>query len=250
MQPPPFLREIRYTFFMDEKCRICGNTGGNRTHTAREMMFGTRDEFRYIECAECGTLQIAEIPDLAKYYPADYYSLVPADEGEVRRSLKRRIASRLIANYHIKKRGIIGKKLANGGSWAAVLFPEYLKRFPGKLSLDSRILDFGSGSGRTLRILANFGFRSLSGADAFIEKDIVHPGGVTIRKKHLIELAPSFDIVMLHHVFEHLPDPKETLAQIRRLLVPNGTAIIRMPIKNYAWKKYGVDWVQLDPPRH
>ncbi len=213
-------------------------------------MFGTRDEFRYIECAKCETLQIAEIPDLAKYYPPEYYSLAPADKGEVRRSLKRRIASRLIGSYQIKKRGLIGKRLANGGSWAAMLYPKYLKNFPGPLSLDSRILDHGTGSGRTLRILANFGFRSLTGTDAFIEHDIVHPGGVTIRKKDLRELDPAFDIIMLHHVFEHIAEPKETLLQIHRLLAGGGTAVIRIPLKNYAWQKYGVNWVQLDPPRH
>lgn len=250
MQPPPFRIRLVILLFMNVKCRICGNAAGNEMHTAREMMFGTRDEFRYIECAKCGTLQIAEIPDLAKYYPPEYYSLAPADKGEVRRGLKRRIASRLIANYHIKKRGFIGKKLANGGSWAALLYPEYLKNFPGRLSLDSRILDHGSGNGRTLQILSNFGFRSLMGIDAFIEKDIVHPGGVAIYKKELKDLEPSFDIIMLHHVFEHLPEPNETLAEIHRLLGDDGTAILRMPVKNYAWQKYGVNWVQLDPPRH
>jgi len=29
----------------------------------REMMYGFRDEFIYIECSECGCLQIAEIPE-------------------------------------------------------------------------------------------------------------------------------------------------------------------------------------------
>ena len=29
-------------------CRICGNESGNKTHKAREMMFGTRDEFHYL----------------------------------------------------------------------------------------------------------------------------------------------------------------------------------------------------------
>ena len=217
---------------------------------AREMMFGTRDEFRYIECGDCGTLQIVKIPDLAKYYPPEYYSLAPAAEGEVHRGIKRRIAGRFIANYHTKNRSVIGKRLADGNSWSAILFPEYLKNFPGELTRESRILDYGCGSGRTLRILANFGFRSLVGADAFIEKDIVHPGGVTIYKKDLKDLEPPFDLIMLHHVFEHLPDPKESLAHIHRLLSDNGTAIIRIPVVNYAWKKYGINWVQLDPPRH
>ncbi len=35
-------------------CRICGNGDGNRTFEAREMMFGTREAFGYLECARCG----------------------------------------------------------------------------------------------------------------------------------------------------------------------------------------------------
>lgn len=39
------------------------------------MMFGFRNEFTYIECAVCGTVQIEEVPtDIAEYYPGDYYS--------------------------------------------------------------------------------------------------------------------------------------------------------------------------------
>src|SRR5687767_10644147 len=57
-------------------CRICGNQTGNRSHVAREMMFGYRDSFEYVECGECGCLQIREVPpDLSRYYPDEYHSL-------------------------------------------------------------------------------------------------------------------------------------------------------------------------------
>ena len=60
-------------------CRICRNIEGNSAHFPKEMMFGWREEFEYLECARCGCLQIAEIPsDLAKYYPReDYYAYKP-----------------------------------------------------------------------------------------------------------------------------------------------------------------------------
>ena len=36
-----------------------------------------------------------------------------------------------------------------------------------------------------------------------------------------------------------------------RLLSPHGVCIIRMPtVSSYAWPHYGVNWVQLDAPRH
>ena len=55
-------------------CRICRNEHGNTSFQAREMMFGFGDEFEYVECAQCGCLQIRSYPaDLSKYYPSNYY---------------------------------------------------------------------------------------------------------------------------------------------------------------------------------
>ena len=60
-------------------CRICGNADGNTAYDVREMMFGTREIFRYFRCAACGCLQIAEVPaDLSAYYPPDYCSFKPS----------------------------------------------------------------------------------------------------------------------------------------------------------------------------
>jgi predicted SAM-dependent methyltransferase len=55
---------------------------------------------------------------------------------------------------------------------------------------------------------------------------------------------------MFHHSFEHLEDPDGTLREAHRLLKDNGYMLIRIPVINFAWEKYGVNWVQLDPPRH
>src|SRR5689334_12260350 len=53
-------------------CRICGTRSGHRRYIAKEMMFGTREEFECFLCSECGCLQIQDIPaDLSKYYPSD-----------------------------------------------------------------------------------------------------------------------------------------------------------------------------------
>lgn len=56
-------------------CKVCGDDSEKMTYTAREMMFGTQDEFLYFECPGCGCVQIAEIPeDVSAYYPDYYYS--------------------------------------------------------------------------------------------------------------------------------------------------------------------------------
>src|SRR3981081_1458949 len=85
-------------------CRICG--GRELGHlTAREMMFGRREEFPYQECRSCGCVQISEYPkNIGDYYPADYYSYedsrtTPADaaislRNGVMRTIKRSLMYR------------------------------------------------------------------------------------------------------------------------------------------------------------
>jgi predicted SAM-dependent methyltransferase len=61
----------------------------------------------------------------------------------------------------------------------------------------------------------------------------------------------TFDLITLHHVFEHLPDPIETLKAIEKLLNPQGIILIRVPIADsWAYEHYKENWFALDPPRH
>jgi SAM-dependent methyltransferase len=230
-------------------CRICGNADGNVVHRTREMMFGTRDEFDYLECRACGSLQIAEIPDLAPYYPKNYYSL-EADGTGLNHGLKTKIAARLAANYFVYGRNPLGRYFARNREWISWTFPPSLREPLLKINFQTRILDFGSGGGQLLQRLHFSGFRDLTGADAFIDADIVYPNGVRILKKSLGEIEPFYDLVMLHHSFEHLPAPLESLQGVARLLRPGSFCLVRIPVVAYAWEKYGVNWVQLDPPRH
>jgi len=235
---------------MPSPCQICGNPDENRIHKAREMMLGTRDVFEYLECGKCGTLQIVEVQDLSKYYPRHYYSIDPSAPVEVARKFRRRAAAKLVGRFLITGRSPLGKYLSEKRPGVRKLFPKSLLDPILGLNFESKILDFGCGNGQLLRTLYHFGFRDLTGADAFIDSDIAGPGGIMIYKQPLDKLFESFDLIMLNHSFEHLRDPRESLRHIYRLLNANGTALIRIPVVNYAWEKYGVNWVQLDPPRH
>ena len=234
---------------MTNICRICGNAEKNLVHKTREMMFGTRDEFDYLECDKCGTLQIVEIPDLSRYYPKDYYSLA-AEENFLGKSLRRRVAARLTGKYFLNQRNFPGKLVAKKEKWLEFYFPNSLREQLLELNFHSKILDFGCGSGNLLQNLYHFGFRNLTGADAFIEKNIFYPNNIKIYKRPLSKIEGLFDLVMLHHSFEHLPNPLESLREIRDLLPGGKFCLIRIPLASFAWQKYGVNWVQLDPPRH
>lgn len=231
-------------------CRICQNQQHNRLHTVREMMFGYRNTFRYLECGSCGCLQLVEQPDdLAKYYPEDYYSYQGRSEDviiqrSVSKTVKRRLKAWLL-DYYLQGNSVAGK----------LLHAKFSGYYPwirhNMLTSHSRILDVGCGSGELLLRMYNDGFRDLTGIDPYIPEDIRYSCGITIHKQELTDLQGTFDCIMLHHAFEHMDHPADVLRTINHLLSDNGIVLIRIPVADsFAWKKYGVNWVQLDAPRH
>ncbi|MBC8287780.1 MAG: class I SAM-dependent methyltransferase [Nitrospinae bacterium] len=228
-------------------CRICGDSGEHPVYTAREMMFGLKEEFSYFQCAKCQCLQISEFPsDMSHYYPQDYYSLSQSPESLYPNPIES-WARRNRDRYAVLKKGVWGRLVS-------LLHPAELDMAclsHMKLNRKSRIVDVGCGTGFLLYFLKEAGFENVSGVEPHIDADINYANGLVIKKDHVHELSEEQDIIMFHHSFEHLPDPIETLEVVRRLLPPGGICMLRIPlVSSEAWKKYGTHWVQLDAPRH
>jgi SAM-dependent methyltransferase len=228
----------------EKPCRICGNATDNKSFIAQELAYGMRDEFEYVECGACGCLQIAEVPsDLSKYYPSNYYSYAKR---------KSRFHPSKVLRYlwRVAKQGSFRTLFSRFRRLGAPPdYEVYLKE--GRIRLDSRILDVGCGSGELIFQMARAGFKNLTGIDPFLGSEPFRHPSIQVHRKSLFELEGQFDYVMLHHSFEHMEDPKKALLRAHELLADNGSLLIRIPVAgSYAWKKYGVNWVQLDAPRH
>lgn len=223
-------------------CRVCGSSGDFAVYRAREMFYGTREAFDYFQCAECGCLQIREIPeDIGRYYPDNYYSKNVSHEQLVQ---ERRVRGFIRSLKHY---------LSNPGKSRARLKDKDLSVIPSLgMQRDDWILDVGCGAGRLPYIMKEAGFRNVYGADPFIDRELVYANGLTIYKKSIDQMAgdPAWDFIMFHHSFEHVPNPLEVLTQAKTMLKDSGRLVIRIPVVGYAWEKYGVDWYQLDAPRH
>lgn len=219
-------------------------------------MFGTREEFCYFQCSDCGCLQITEIPsDIARHYPDRYYSLARNHEPPP-------ATWRAFLQKQRYRAMLFGKGQLLGALLARIvtirnLRLDYVLPMAKVLQLarvrdySARFLDIGCGAWSDwLASLRAMGFRQLMGADPFVSGDVAKDG-ITILKRNIAEVTGSFDLITFHHSLEHIADQQATLAAARALLAPGGVVLVRIPtVSSFAWEHYQTNWVEMDAPRH
>ncbi len=232
-------------------CPYCGHEHAEILR-AEERMLGLGESFEYTRCLGCGAMELAQIPtDLGRYYPSNYYSFHPA-EPQYAPSGWRAPLTRLQHRATVFGTGGIGGLLARRHkSWQAVEINRWLKHCPNR-SFNARVLDVGCGNGLRLCRMFEIGYSDLTGVDPFVAADRSIRPGLRVRKQQLSEHRDGpYDLIMLHHSLEHMPDHGRVLTDINRLLSPKGACLIRIPMAgNRLISRYGARWVEWDAPRH
>ncbi|HEY5249672.1 MAG TPA: class I SAM-dependent methyltransferase, partial [Dermatophilaceae bacterium] len=115
----------------------------------------------------------------------------------------------------------------------------------------TRVLDVGCGSGMLVFALGLAGMTDVTGVDPFMSAEHDLSTGGRLRRQDLSKVEGSYDLIMFHHSFEHVPDPEASLREALKRLTPGGRVLIRMPTpSSHCFETYGAAWVQLDAPRH
>ncbi len=231
----------------DDTCDLCGNTEGNQHHTVREMLFGTRDEFHYFQCGNCKCWRLLDIPeDLSAYYPNDYYAFSNRTMG-TGQQLKHLLRLPFLWFYMTVPSNTIKQLIQT-----LLGIPEDIHVLTQLgITPHARILDVGCGSGKLLIKLHRRGFTDLVGIDKFIDDDIHYTHGLRIIKGETDQIEDTYDVVLSNHSFEHLLNPREGMADLRRLMRDDGAIVLRTPnADSYACRTYNGHWFALDPPRH
>lgn len=239
--------DTSYTTF----CLACESTKGIR-HLAKEKMFGLGGAFLYLECAKCGSLRLLDPPQVLKhYYPPGYYSHAQTCD------ITARIPDFLAGmDLSVTAPAWTAFARATTTEHRRAIIEDCIRRaiqfyFCEALSHDARILDVGAGTGAFVYWLRRIGFSRAIGIDPYIPEDLRLGCETLVEKGELKDVDGGWDIVIFNHSLEHVSDAVSTLHQVVKRLVHGGRCLIRIPMaSSWAWKHYGIDWVQLDAPRH
>ncbi len=231
-----------------QACPLCAGSS-KPAFTGRDQLMGLPGEFRYLECCQCGAVYQSPLPDaqaIASYYPDSYlgHDQLPVSKafGWLRRAV-------LASRYGYSVFAASGIQLLIGRIAATIFYRDEIPLQDGGAALD-----VGCGNGKFVQKLNALGWQaqgvefSKSAAEAGIEAGLEITVG-TLEDAQFED--GSFSLITARHLIEHLPDPKQFMAEIRRLFRPGGRLLIRTPNSNALGRRwFGANWYANDPPRH
>ncbi len=116
------------------------------------------------------------------------------------------------------------------------------------------LLDIGCGTGDFLATAVKNGWEITGIEPDEKARSIANSktNNAVFETEELEKLSPkSFDVITLWHVLEHLSNLENHIAQLKRLLKPNGSLVIAVPnYKSYDAQYYKHFWAAFDVPRH
>jgi 2-polyprenyl-3-methyl-5-hydroxy-6-metoxy-1,4-benzoquinol methylase len=205
-------------------CDLCGSRDNRLVLQVQDTNCHFEGVFNIVQCLSCGLVYLNPRPDarsIGRYYPEDYRCFQSGKA--IRRDLDK-------ISPFISSLCQLGVK-------------------PG------RILDIGCGAGDFIVSAHQSGWQ-VAGVEpneparhrcnSRLGWEAVQP---TLEEAAFP--AQSFQVVTLWHVLEHTNSPKETLAEVHRILAPGGLVAIAVPnFDSIDRRIHGRGWFFLAAPRH
>lgn len=214
---------------MNNKCPWCGSNKAQINLWLKDE-FLTKKDFHICECLNCGLLYTMPRPSKEKigaYYKSDeYYSHQENKKGFVPRLYEAIKKINLKHKFRLASRDLpVGK-----------------------------LLDIGCGVGDFLHVAENKGWQCTGVEPSEEAREIARQRikGDLLYSEDLEQLPDqSFDLITMWHVLEHVDDLKWQVAQLQRLIKPNGRIVIAVPnYRSYDGRFYNAFWAAYDVPRH
>lgn len=208
-------------------CPVCGSKEVRPFLSSEDFHFGSEGTYSTSRCSECDLVYLdpmMTITELSKHYPADYYSFTPPVLNNGLR-------------YKLSK--LVGFRTQT-----------YLPPFahPGVM------LDLGCGAGQYLLEMQAHGWQVFGSELSRQAAAAGQHAGLDIRPGELMEAgfkSNQFDFIRSNHSFEHIPNPREVLEEIGRILKQDGWLMIGVPnIDSFPARFFGKHWWHLSLPIH
>lgn len=207
----------------------------------RIFWYDSPERFSYVECLNCGCVYLRERPtidEIRLYYPPEKQMW------------------RETWQYNLVRTGVRGRYIPTNPvhsflGWAL----DKVFLLPPKDSPQPRLLDIGGGNFKATKAYSEAGFECY-GIDinpetvAFARNTL----GLDVRQEPFEATsfpANHFDIVLMHHVLEHLYSPRNSLRQARRILKDEGYLVVEVPNSGgWSAQKFREMWGFVGAPQH
>ncbi|HSB04742.1 MAG TPA: class I SAM-dependent methyltransferase [Thermodesulfobacteriota bacterium] len=233
-------------------CEVCGSNQHQFLFEGRDRVFGVPGKFNLVQCKECDLIFINPQPDadtLKAFYPGVYYESDPSHYREYS-WLRKKV---LEAYFGYEPPASMPQTMCFLRKKFLLPFRRrYLHSVP--FIKGGRILDIGCGNGTELYKLKAMGWDAYGVEMDGQASERARSRGISVYTGDLFGAAypeQFFHVVRMSFVLEHLPNPRETLQEIRRILVSKGRIYISIQnARSLHYWLFGQRWFSLDVPRH
>lgn len=251
-------------------CPNCEKDSTDLVYETKDWLYGNEGVFHLVRCRVCSLVYLnpRPVPEEAwKFYPKQYFAYQPFNSRKPAHSRLRKLRLKLKEAALVERLGYPAFSTSKNSFFPllrrTVVWP--LLTFLSKRRLEfsgippyysrHRILDVGCGSGSFVREMEQLGWEAYG-----LE---LNPEAVRYARDHMdlkvsegslpsLKLeAGFFDVVTMFDSFEHMPNPREVLDDVHRILAPGGLLIMNTPNFNSFYRKvFGDRWFNVAAPLH
>jgi 2-polyprenyl-3-methyl-5-hydroxy-6-metoxy-1,4-benzoquinol methylase len=183
----------------------------------------TNVKFDHYRCPDCGLIFIDPVPaNLSEYYPNEYY-LIPETKDDLAKSSPQEQFKIDIIQRFVTQ----GRLLEIGPAFGSFAYAAQQRGFEVEaIEMDARCSQF---------------LNSVLNIPTVNSDDTVTA----------VAALKNFDVIIIWHAIEHLPNPWKTLEALSQKLNKGGILILAAPNPDaFQFKLLGRIWWHLDAPRH
>ena len=229
-------------------CPIC-KSSARYDFSSRDLMFNHYERYNYFKCIDCNSVFQHPMPnddEINSFYPASYSVFDEKSQPRKISPLKQAIYWRNHGYTHLKPTRLFKLLATVATPFYTLDKPNYIKQ--------GVLLDVGCGNGQYLSTMRSLGW-SIQGVE-LSENGLkaCKAAGLPVHHGDLASAVfpdESFDVITVRHVIEHIPNTHSLMAELARILKPNGQLIIETPNNDALGRSYlGANWYANDVPRH